>query len=189
MPELSSAPTLIDDFSAPNPAWARFETEENAVYALEGELYLEDRGRAVAAYSPLVGHDYQDVIVNTRIRHVQGTVDNWMGVICRQADEENYYLLVISADGYYLIARVEDGSPTPLTGPEFSEAIRRGKAQNEVEVRCRGNMLSLRVNDTLLVTRVDDAFDGSGQVALFADAVEGRETTLVAFDNFVLTVP
>jgi hypothetical protein len=189
---LTTAPTampLTDDFDPPNPAWARFETEESAVYAQAGELYLEDRGKGIAVYAPLAGKTYTDTMVTVQVRHVQGTVNNWMGVICRQLDEDNYYLLAISADGFYLILLVENGTATPLVGPKISEIIHTGKARNDLEVRCAGDALSLWVNDERLVTHIDDTLREAGAVALFADAVERGETSVTAFDNFKLTQP
>lgn len=180
---------LRDEFSPPNPAWARFDANESAVYVQAEELYLEDRGKGVAVYAPLAGKTYTDVIASVQVRHVQGTVNNWMGVICRQQDEDNYYLLAISADGYYLILLVENGAPLPLAGPEPAEAIRTGKARNSVEARCVGDALSLWVNGEFLVTYTDATLPDAGGVALFADAVERGETAVAAFDNFVLTQP
>jgi hypothetical protein len=112
-----------------------------------------------------------------------------MGVLCRHQDEDNYYLLAISADGYYLLLSAQDGQIEPLVGPEFSEAIRQGKAENNLRARCWGSTLSLWVNDELLVTRADNTLPDSGTIALFADAVQRGEIAVVAFDNFVLASP
>jgi hypothetical protein len=180
---------VADDFARPNAGWARFDTEASAVYALAGELYLEDRGKGTAVYSPLTGHAYKDAVVDVDVRHVQGSVNNWMGVLCRHQDEETYYLLAISADGYYLILSSVEGEVEPLAGPEYSEVIRQGKAENSLRVRCRGSALSLWVNDELIVTQATDALTEPGEVALFADAVQRGEIAVVAFDNFVLAAP
>lgn len=180
---------LADAFSPPNAAWARFDAEESAVYVQNGELFLEDRGKGVAVYAPLSGKTYEDAIISVEARHVQGTVNNWMGVICRQQDAENYYLLAISADGFYVILRVEDGESVALAGPKMSDAINEGKAENDVVARCQGDSLSLRVNGDFLVARTDATFSDPGQVALFADAVESGETATAAFDNFALSTP
>ncbi len=185
----STTPPLTDDFEPPNPAWARFETAESAVYAQAGELYLEDRGKGIGVYAPLAGKTYTDVVATVQVRHVQGTLNNWMGVICRQQDEENYYLLAISADGFYLIMLVDDGAPTPLVGPETSDNIHTGKARNNLEVRCVGDALSLSVNGERLATHTNDTLREAGAVALFADAVERGETAVTAFDNFSLSQP
>jgi len=175
--ELPESYIVADDFTHPNPGWARYETETAAVYALAGELFLEDRGKGTAVYTPLIGYDHADVVIDVDIRHVQGTADNWMGVLCRLTDEETYYLLAISADGYY------------LAGPEYSEHIRLGRAENRLRARCDGPTLTLWVNDERLITYRDPTpLVGEG-VGLFADAVPRGEIAVVAFDNFVLTAP
>jgi hypothetical protein len=180
---------LSDGFAPPHTGWVRFETADSAVYAQAGEMFLEDRGAGSSVYTPLVGESHQDVTVSVHIRHVQGAVNNWMGVICRQRDERNYYLFGISADGYYLVLRMAEGVPTPLVGPHASDVIDVGKAENDMRIRCRENQLSLWVNDTLLVTRVDEELTGSGAVALFTDAIEPGRTTTVAFDDVIITSP
>jgi hypothetical protein len=180
---------VADDFTRPNPGWARFDTEASAVYALAGELFLEDRGKGTAVYTPLIGYDYADVVVSVDVRHVQGSVNNWMGVLCRLQDENNYYLLAISADGYYLLLRTMDGETSALVGPEFSEHIRLGRAENSLRVRCNGSTLTLWVNDERLASYRDAAPLQSGGVGLFADAVPRGEIVVVAFDNFILAAP
>jgi hypothetical protein len=180
---------VADDFSPPSVAWGRFDTEQRAVYALAGELYLEDRGSRAAVSAPLTTYTYVDVTVNVRVRHVQGEVDNWMGVLCRQQDEDNYYLFGISADGYATLVKVEEGFSTPLVEPTPSDAIQVGKETNEIQVRCRETELTLWVNGQRVVRRFDDALTQAGNVALFADATANGATTTVAFDNFILTSP
>lgn len=189
--ELGDAGKLIlsDNFAPPHTGWVRFETAESAVYAQAGEMFLEDRGAGSAVYTPLVGKSQRDVTVSAHLRHVQGAVDNWMGLICRQQDEQNYYLFAISADGYYLMLRVAEGVSVPLVGPHADDAINIGKAENEMRIRCRDNKLSLWVNDTLLASRVDDELTASGAVALFADAIDPGRTTTVAFDDVIITSP
>jgi hypothetical protein len=180
---------FADDFAPPSPGWARFDTEGSAVYALAGELYLEDRGQGTAVYTPLIGHHYADVIIDVSLRHVQGTVNNWMGVICRQQDEQNYYLLAISADGYYLILKVENGEQVPLAGPRYTEAIHIGKAENQLRARCQGPGLTLWINGQRVAAEVDSTFQEPGKVGIFADAVPRGEIGVTAFANFVLTAP
>jgi hypothetical protein len=180
---------FADDFIRPSPAWARFDTDTSAVYALAGELYLEDRGQGTSVYTPLIGHAYTDVVIDVTLRHVQGTVNNWMGVLCRQQDEDNYYLLAISADGYYLVLKVVDGEQIPLAGPQYSEAIHVGRAENQLRARCQGPGLYLWVNDQRVAAEVDSTFSDAGNVGIFADAVPRGETAVIAFANFVLTAP
>ncbi len=191
-PDATATPVgtiLSDDFSSPNPDWALFDVETGAAYIRNKELHLEDRGKGVAVYSPLLNHTYEDVKISVETRYVQGSMNNWMGVICRQQDEANYYLLAISTDGYYLIQRVEDGAMTPLSGPTTSNAIHTGKAQNLLEATCKENTLTLIVNHIRLASRTDATLGAAGQVALFTDAADPGGTTVAAFDDFTLTQP
>lgn len=179
---------FYDNFSAVQPGWALFDTSEGAAYVQQGELYLEDRGRGVGIYTHLVNREWNNVAVSVRLRQIEGSQDNWMGVICRQQDEENYYLFAISADGYYLILKVEGGIPTQLVGPTRDELINAGRGTNQLTARCADQNLSLRVNDEILATVEDDTFE-TGHVALFADAVAAGGTTTVAFDALVISEP
>lgn len=184
-----AATILSDDFSSPHPDWALFDVEAGAAYIRNNELHLEDRGKSIAVYSPLLKHTYEDIKISVETRYVQGAMNNWMGVICRQQDEANYYLLAISTDGYYLIQLVEDGTVTPLIGPTPSTAIHTGKAQNLLEVTCKENTLTLVVNHIRLASRTDATLGAAGQVALFTDAADPGGTTVTAFDDFTLTQP
>lgn len=188
LPELENT-ILADDFSRLDANWVRFDTETSAAYALAGEFYLEDRGQRTAVYAPLLKHKYVDVTVDVQVRHVQGSVDNWMGVLCRQVDEDNYYLFAVSADGYYVILEVVDGVSVPLAGPEYSDLLTKGKAENTLRIQCQGTTLSMYANDALLVELTAESLNMAGAVAMFADAVQVGEITVVAFDNFVLSSP
>lgn len=187
--ELPDEYEVADDFTHPNNAWARFDTDATAAYSLAGELYLEDRGQGVAAISPLVGKDYLDQTVSLNIRHVQGSVNNWMGVILRMQDEHNYYVTVISADGFLLVMEVVDGESTPLYGPEPSEFINQGKAENQLRVELEGNTINVWINDEVATVVETDSLAKAGETALFADAVPNGQTVVIAFDNFLLTSP
>ena len=183
-----TAPEIINDsFSTTSDAWTLFDAPESAAYVQQGELYLEDRGRGIGVYTQLREQRFADVLLQVTVRHIEGTQDNWMGAICRQQDEENYTLFAISADGYYLILKVEDGSPTPLVGPTPADVIHTGRDRNTLEVRCEGSTLTLVINDTLTVSHTDEGILEGG-VALFTDAVHGGTTT-TAFDDFALLQP
>ena len=179
---------LRDDFTVPDVAWTLFDTAEGAAYIRQGELTLEDRGQGIGIYTQRLNQSWDDVVINVQLRQVAGTQNNWMGVLARQQDEQNYYLFALSADGYYLILRVKEGVATALAGPTSDEYINPGQDANHLQVRCEGDTLALSVNGLLLASRTDDTFT-AGQVALFADAIAAYETTTVAFDSLVISEP
>ncbi len=185
-PAVGSAVLFHDDFSRPSAAWLLFEGESGSAYIRDGELYLEAKGNETALYTPLQEGPWEDVIVSVLLRQVEGTQDNWMGVLCRQADAENYYLFAISADGYYLMLKVRNGVQEALAGPTYTTLIQPGRARNRLTVRCEGGSLQMSVNERFLVNRSDDDLTAGG-IALFADGTRGGTT--VAFDDFLLTRP
>ncbi len=177
-----------EDFSAPNAGWAIFETDTGAAEVRDGQMFLEDRGKGTAAYTTLVGKSWKDIVIQVNVRQVEGTVNNWMGVTCRQSGEQDYYLFAISADGYYLILKQEDGIADTLIPPTYNDAIQTGRTVNRLEVRCQGSTLSMTVNGRLLVSRADNTFSQGG-ISLVADAVEVGSTTTVAFDRLTISTP
>ena len=56
-------------------------------------------------------------------------------------------------------------------------------------MRCKGTTLSLWANDELLVTLTAESVNKAGGVAVFVDAVQVGEVTVVAFDDFILNSP
>ncbi len=187
---LTPVPNLIlyDAFTPPDPRWTTFDTPDGAAYVQDGEFYLEDRGKGLAVYAPLMGERLDNVALDLEMRHVLGSLDNWSGVICRLQDEANYYFLGISADRHYLILLVKDGQPEALAGPTYSTTILPAPAVNRLQVRCQGGALSLMINNQLLIMRTDTSFQ-EGTLALMTDAVQPGEQTTVAFDNVVIYTP
>lgn len=182
-PTMTPPPLFSDDFSVAPTQWALFDTESSAAYVEAGQFYLEDRGKGIAAHAPLVNRTYRNVTLQTQVRYIQGTMNNWMGLLCGQQNDETYYLAAISADGYYLVLQVNDGAPVQLVGPEISEKINIGRGVNTLELQCTAQRLSFSINAAPVFTQtITTTIEGG--VALFADAVAGGEAALVAFDNF-----
>lgn len=175
-----------DDFTA-SSNWAFFDTQDGAAYIQQAELYLADFGSSKSISTSLLGREWDNVIIRTQLRQAAGTQNNWMGLTCRQADESNYYLFAISADGYYLVLKVVQGKTMQLAGPDTSSAINPGKGINTLEAHCVEENLRLRINQQEVASLTDESFS-SGKISLFADSVTQEETS-VAFDNFVISAP
>ena len=135
---------------------------------------------------------FDDVIINVTTTQVSGPDDNAYGVICRYQDEENFYLFLISGDGYYEIGKYQsDGDRvTDLTQDgQFAQSDQRnqGAAANLMEVSCVGNELSLAVNGYSLLTVTDSEFAG-GDIGLAVSALE-QGTVEIDFDDLQVTSP
>jgi hypothetical protein len=136
--------------------------------------------------------NFDDVIVSVEARQMSGPNDNAYGVICRYQSVENFYVFLISGDGYYAIGKYQSGSNqvTYLTGEgqyQFSDAINQGVATNQIRASCVGNELTLVVNGLPLATVTDPTFV-TGDIGLGVSTFE-LGTIVVEFDNMRVFAP
>ena len=138
------------------------------------------------------GQSFDDVIISTEARQVSGPNDNAYGTICRYQNEENFYVFLISGDGYYTIGKYTSDSPaiTYLTENgeyQFSDVINQGNATNQIRTSCIGQELSLAVNGVTLTTVTDPTFV-IGDVGLAVSTLEPG-TAVVEFTDFRVVAP
>jgi hypothetical protein len=136
--------------------------------------------------------NFDDVVIRAEARQVAGPNDNAYGLICRYQNEENFYVFLISGDGYYSIGKYQSGSEavTYLTeNGQFqqSEAINQGVASNELLASCVGNELTLEVNGVPLLSVTDPTFV-TGDIGVAAATLQS-EAAVVEFDNVQVTLP
>jgi len=112
-----------------------------------------------------------------------------MGVICRMQNSQEFYFLTIRSDGAYAVFKMDQGNEffIGMEGYEFDPAIRTGLNTNKLQVICRGENLSLFVNDVHLITVQDSSFQ-VGDVGVIAGAFDQPDVN-VYFDNFRVTQP
>ncbi len=189
---------LRDEFDDPTAenrcGWVLFDEGSEVVELLDGTLQIvaSSPGNAAITHTP---DTFTDVEINVQTRQVSGPNDNAYGIICRYVDEDNFYMFLISGDGFYAIAKFESGTNRVqyLTGEEpdhfmYSEdLVNVGAATNRLAVRCQDNQLSLTVNGLEVETVIDNTHT-SGRIGLVASVFE-PERLEVQFDNVVVTQP
>jgi hypothetical protein len=136
--------------------------------------------------------NFDDVVITAEARQVSGPNNNAYGLICRYQNEENFYVFLISGDGYYAIGKYQSGveAVTYLTENgqfQLSDAINTGIASNELRVTCTGNQLSLEVNGSPLISVTDPTFV-TGDIGVAASTLE-TGTGVIEFDNVQVTAP
>lgn len=136
--------------------------------------------------------DSTDMIVAVTSRQVAGPDDNAYGVLCRYQNENNYYVFLISGDGYYAIGKFQTGlnEIQYLSGQgeyQFSEVIRQGNVENDIQVECVGNELTFVVNGVRLETVIDDSFP-SGNIGMGVTTFQ-EGGAVVQFDNVEVYEP
>lgn len=135
---------------------------------------------------------FDDVIITVEARQVSGPNDNAYGIICRYQNEENFYVFLISGDGYYTIGKYQSAVENVVYLTENgqfqpSEVIHTGVATNELRASCIGNELSLEVNGVPLVSVTDPTFV-TGDIGLAAGTL-ATGTAVIEFDNVQVVAP
>lgn len=138
------------------------------------------------------GLSYDDVVITVDTEQLEGPDDNAYGVVCRYQNEENFYVFLISGDGYYSIGKYQAGAEEVLyltEGGQFvqSDVINQGEARNTLEISCVGPELSLAVNGLPLVTVTDPTFV-TGDIGLAASTLQPG-TLRIAFDDVRVAQP
>lgn len=188
----SSVALFEDDFSGEqNCGWLEYNRSGAVAAIQDGSLSISTSSPGEIWWTN-PGRQFDDVIINVATKQIGGPDDNAYGVICRYEDEENFYLFLISGDGYYAIGKYQSGEDrvTYLTEDgQFaqSEQINQGATTNQLQVSCIGNELSLSVNGYPLLTVTDSEF-AAGDIGLAVSALQ-QGTVEVEFDNLRLTSP
>lgn len=188
--EVSSGEVLFqDDFSDSGSGWDRISQQPSGTldYA-DGSyrIFVSESYRMLWA-SP--GLNFEDVQIEVDATSLTVLQDDNFGVICRAKDQDNFYFLVISSDGYYGAGKVKQGVQSLIGMPAMlpSESIYQGHSANHLGADCIGDTLNLYANSVLLASVEDAEFD-SGEVGLIAGTFENPGTE-VYFDNFTVLKP
>lgn len=177
-----------DDFSNNTSGWDRISTAEGITDYADGfyRIFVNIVDSDIWA-NP--GLDFTDVRLEVDASKVAGDDNNVFGLICRYQDNDNFYFLVASSDGYYGIGKLK-GGVQKLVGMESMppiDNINPGSALNHLRADCIGNRLALYVNGKKAGEQTDSDFP-SGDVGLFAGAFDQAGTD-IHFDNFSVLKP
>jgi hypothetical protein len=179
-----------DNFTDTNSGWLRDQTPDYTMDYANGGYRIYVTTIKIMAFSPAKPYLSSDVSVEVDATKTGGPDDNYIGVICRYQDENNYYFFAISSDGFAGIAMYKANQMSMLTGNSFkySSAIAQGAATNHIRADCIGNSLTLYINGQKVASIDDSTFSDGGQAGLLASAnsIAGVD---ILFSNFVVRKP
>jgi predicted Ser/Thr protein kinase len=181
----TGGPLFQDDFSSSTSGWEVEDYETGEVGYKDGVYFVASLVNSKTMWG-VANRSFDDLVIEVNARQVSAGPEsnNDYGVVCReQGDGDGYYML-ISGDGYYAIARAEEGNFEWLVDWTESDAIRKGNATNHIRAVCDGSTLALFANGQRLVTTNDSTFT-RGDIALTATTYED-EPTEIHFDNLVV---
>jgi hypothetical protein len=185
---------FADDFAEDNLCgWRLFDGAGVSAEIEDSVMRLTVSSNGQITWST-AGRTFDDVVLSVDATQVSGPDNNAYGAICRYQDDENFYVFLISGDGYYAIGKYESGQSQVqyLTGesPYFyqeSDLITQGSTTNDVRIRCQGDELALFVGGILVDEVTDDSF-ASGDIGLAASTFEAS-AVIIEFDNVRVVEP
>lgn len=193
---LNPTPTLLapgsllfqDDFSQVTGGWGLWNRQGAVISQEAGGLRLLIHDTQSDFWS-VAGKEFKDVQIEASAARLGGPMDNDFGLICRYQDAENFYMLLISSDGYYGIVKMK-GDKHSLIGADqlqYSQLIRSDRAVYGLRADCVGENLRLYLDGKLLMEAQDSDF-AQGDVGVMAGAYSTPGVDIV-FDNFIVKQP
>ena len=128
---------------------------------------------------------FSDFVLEVEATMEGGPKDNAYGVVLRQQPFGNdFYRFKISGDGYFGFDIRRFGVWKDLVPWTKSDAIKTGKASNQIRVECQGSKFSCEVNGVKLGECTDRTF-ASGMAGIIAESYS-QGGVQVAFGNFTI---
>ncbi len=117
----------------------------------------------------------------------QGGNNNTYGIIFRFVDTNNYYRFDVSSDGFFHLAKLQQGQWHILVDWTGSGRINKGEDPNHLAVHAFGPQIAVFANEQKLAQVTDDSFQ-SGNFGFFASSFDDPNIW-VSFDNLRLYAP
>ncbi len=182
-----------DDFSSPDSGWSVKETDNTAKAYKDGEYVITVKSAGYTGWGTVADKTFDGgVMIDVEATLTDGPTDNDLGIICHHQDDDNFYYLSISSDGYAGIQKESGGEGLKTISGDgkmhTSSAVKKGKGvANHIRAICDAGVLTLVVNGTQVVQVQDADFEGGG-VGLAATAYKDSGGGVVlSFDSFVVS--
>jgi hypothetical protein len=175
-----------DDFSAPEGGWAETSDLQSVKKYQNGQYHISVNASELFIWST-AGQDLTDFMVEVEATQVSGPNDNGYGLLFRFQDDQHFYRIDISGDGFYLLSKRSEDQWVTLVDWTESPFIHKGQATNRLKVICQSSQISLYVNDRHL-TDFSDVSYNHGDIGLFAGTLS-QGGVHISFDNLKVWVP
>ena len=178
-------PAFEENFRRENADWELDLESEESSLRFQAGTYRTGAISANLFVWGILDRETTDFLVQADAYRVAGPTNNEFGIVFRHKDTDNFYVFLISSDGFYTLRKMEDGAWSDLTAWTESALIEQDEsAVNTVGVYAEGTTIGLLINGELVETVEDDTF-ATGMIGLSAGTYE-EGSLEVAWDDFTL---
>ncbi len=188
---LTANTLFFDDFKNASSGWSLVNNDTGTAGYANGNFRIS----ITPANSQIIafpGKTFRgDVIIDVDARKSSGSDVNYYGVLCHYQNPDNYYMFLLTSDGYSGIVMNKAGVLSMISpGGNFlkMKGIKTGTASNHIRAECVGETLTLYANGTQVSLTYDESITG-GDVGLVARSSRYIGGADVQFDNFRVTSP
>jgi len=178
--EIQDTLIMQDDFSDPASGWYE-GTSDDSRYSYQDGSYVIDvypEERIVWVY---LGENLDDVEISIDAFVESPVGDSGHGILCRYQDENNFYGLDVTEDGYIAIWKSIPEDYIFLYDWQYVREL-DGHPPARLTAICDGDYLGLAVDGVILAEAYDSDYS-SGDIGVFVETYTAGNVS-VAFDNF-----
>ena len=130
-----------DDFSDPSSGWPTTSDETGSVGYANGKYEINVLESEYLNWV-LGGINYRDLIITVNATVIDSVGDGDYGLICRYANEDNFYMLEVTEDAYFGIAKCENGEWITILDWQYSDEL-QDISNVDLKVMCVGDTLTI----------------------------------------------
>lgn len=173
-----------DDFSDPKSGWNSFVDQDGEAKYENGEFVIRVDRPMYLAWSDQE-YLYDPIVIEADVRVVESVGDADYGFICGLVDNEHFYVLEISEDGYYTIWKQNGQETSFLVDWKYSQEV-GGGGLFRLSAKCGTDQLVLALDGKVLASATDSDYQPGG-IGMMAGTFD-LEGFKVAFDNLRLLI-
>jgi hypothetical protein len=181
-PSINAGELLYSDNFATRKesGWNTFNDANASKFYKDGKYHIKVKNGGLSYWS-FAGKDYQDFVLEVNTTQEVGPDDNDYGVVFRYASPGNYSLFLISGDGFYGYAKLEDNQWKVPVKWTRSDAVKQGNSSNLLKLAALGEDLALYANGVKLAD-FKDSNPRSGDLGFWVEAFQEGNVG-IAFDD------
>lgn len=187
-----SGSVLVKDAFLPGQTgqWLTERDGRGQSYVADEALYIALAEPSMAQYAALQEPLLEDFVLEVDVTQTEGSPNSSYGVLFRLQTNEEFYRFDITGTGLFVVEKQYAGGQWQrfTNGWQESAAIVQGLGRtNRLKVAAVGTQMTFYVNDQLVATAIDGAFQG-GKIAVDASTF-GQGGLVVVFDNLIARQP